>query len=109
MGGRGGRSHAGGGGLSNDQVARYVALDRMANQMGIHLRIDSLLNSNVHPRYVRETLNSVRLIYTQFPVMQGWVKYIDAEAGSARAYASAGGDGGLHMGLYGRMSQRELQ
>lgn len=108
MGGRGGRSH-GGGSRTAPQSSRYDAVERLARQMGIYLNVGSLQRDNINPIYVNETLNSIQYIYTHFPIMTGRVQYIDAETGSSRAYASAGGDGGLHMGLYGRLSERDLQ
>lgn len=108
MGGRGGRSHGGGGGGQQSGYAQFAAVNRLAQQMGIYLNLNSLSQNNINPMYVDETLRGVQYIYTHFPVMAGRVQYIDANVGSANAYASAGGDGGLHMGLYGRMTPQEL-
>ena len=108
MGGRGGRSHGGGGGGQQTSYAQYAAVNRLAQSMGIHLNLNSLGQNNINPMYIQETLQSVQFIYTHFPVMAGRVQYIDANVGSSNAYASAGGDGGLHMGLYGRMTPQAL-
>lgn len=98
MGGRGGYSHSGGGGGRASPAGQFAAVKRLAQRMGIYLNLASLQQYNINPMYINETLQSVQFIYTHFPVMAGRVKYIDAEAGSPNAYASAGGDGGLHMG-----------
>ena len=108
MGGRGGRSHGGGGGGQQTSYAQYAAVNRLAQSMGIYLNLNSLGQNSINPMYIQETLQSVQFIYTHFPVMAGRVQYIDANVGSSNAYASAGGDGGLHMGLYGRMTPQAL-
>ena len=108
MGGRDGRSHGGGGGGQQTSYAQYAAVNRLAQSRGIHLNLNSLGQNNINPMYIHETLQSVQFIYTHFPVMAGRVQYIDANVGSSNAYASAGGDGGLHMGLYGRITPQAL-
>lgn len=105
MGSRGGRSHAGGG----TQARGYRSASLLARSLGIRLDMASLTAGGINPRYVNETLHAVQGIYAEFPVMRGHVKYLDAETRSSRAYASAGGDGGLHMGLYGRWSESRLE
>lgn len=106
MGGRGGASRTGTGG---NQTTQYNAASAFARSLGITLNLQSFASANINPKYVMETLNAVKGIYDEFPVMKGKVSYIDANETSSRALASAGGDGGLHMGLYGRYSEAELQ
>ena len=109
MGGRGGASHiAAGGGNANTDAGPFKSADRIAKRMGITLNIADLKLGQIQPKYVVETLNAVKAVYKAFPAMKGRVKYIDANVSNPDAYASAGGDGGLHMGLYGRWSQERL-
>lgn len=77
--------------------------------MGISLDIASFVRYSINPMYISQTLQSVQVIYNNFPAMVGRVRYIDANETNSNAYASAGGDGGLHLGLYGRWSEERLQ
>lgn len=111
MGGRGGSSHLAGhsGGGGTLQAASYNGVQQVAQRMGIRLDIVSFLSYRIDPIYISQTLQSVQLIYRNFPAMAGHVRYIDAEETRSSVYASAGGDGGLHLGLYGRWSSQQLK
>ena len=103
MGGRGGASHraAASGG--------FHQAERLARQLQVRLDTASLIRARILPQYVMETLKGVKAIVDAFPVMKGKVSYLDANETRSSAYASAGGDGGLHMGLYGRMTPERLK
>lgn len=110
MGGRGGSSHraTGATGGRYDRTA-YQALSRTASQLGIHLNVDSFVRYQINPLFVHQTLSNVASVYQHFPAMKGHVSYVDANELRSNAYASAGGDGGLHLGLYGRYSEAEME
>lgn len=110
MGGRGGSSHRGSSG-GNGRYSRttYQSLFRIASRLGIHLNIDSFVRHQINPLFVHQTLSSVANVYQHFPAMKGHVRYVDANELRSNAYASAGGDGGLHLGLYGRYSEAQME
>ncbi len=111
MGGRGGRSHRSGGGGTSGRytAASYAGVSRTAQQLGIRLNLTTFIRNQVNPLFVAQTLQSVHAVYDHFPAMKGHVKYVDAVMTSQNAYASAGGDGGLHLGLYGRYTEAQME